>query len=352
MGVVASEITRRHGCAPPGADLEGGTDAAVQSCAVGGVELAVEGLAIDVVGEPELVVRRGPDEACVDGGAEPAQHDPRRRVGHGRQHVEQQPVAQHAGDLEQTSALDRQGVEPARHRPGDDGGERRQVADRCQAGELADEQGVAAGSFVQLDGEPAGGERGGDRTDQLLDSVQREAFEVHVAGVRSDRRQPGPSRWVEFVVTKRADHQQPSCSGRRDHVVEQVECRRIRPLEVVEHDDHVPLGGQVLEPLGGGVEQQQAMSVGVAHRSCGPTEVSDQQRHDVEVMPGSCGCDVDPNGIRQPVERLHPWPEAGRAVTVPTRAPTDDRRHCRRIAERGPNQRCLADPGLAADQDH
>jgi hypothetical protein len=95
---------------------------------------------------------------------------------------------------------------------------------------------------------------------QFLDAVDREAVEMHAAGVGTDRRKSCASFLVEFVVAKRADQQQPCCPRRSDHVIDEVERRGIRPLEVVEHHHHVPVCGQRLEPTGCRVEEQQAVS--------------------------------------------------------------------------------------------
>lgn len=296
-----------------------------------------------------LVLGRGANQSGPDGGRQTVDDDGRGLVGNRRQHVGQEAVAEHTGRFQDPTGLVGQG----RESPGDGAGHHgRQGAPTMlgKPGQLADKQGMTPGSSMQPRSAPACRRRIADGPDELLDSFHRRPFEVDVVGVGSQRGHPRPSVLVEFVVPVCTDHEQMGGHRRRDHVVEQVERGGVSPLQVVEHHGDVAVRRQGLEPANGRIQQQHPMSIGILARLCWRSQVTHQHREDVAVIARCHPGGVLPDEPGEVAERLHPRPETRRAFSVPAGAPANDRVRPGSV-DRGPGQRCLADPGLAAHQD-
>ena len=52
-------------------------------------------------------------------------------------------------------------------------------------------------------------------------------------------------------------------AGCRDDVVQQVEGRGVRPLQIIQHDRDVVVSRHALKPADGRVEQQEPLTIGV-----------------------------------------------------------------------------------------
>jgi hypothetical protein len=153
VDVVAGHVAWRHLSTAFSTAFEGGADSSVQTGTVGCVEFSVEGLAIDVVGEPELITRRSSDQSGIDRRGEVGQDCCRRRLGDRAQHVEQQPIAEHACHFEHSLALCRQGVEAPADSPSHHRRERCNVSSGPQPCEFTHEERMSTGSTVEVDSE-------------------------------------------------------------------------------------------------------------------------------------------------------------------------------------------------------
>jgi hypothetical protein len=107
--------------------------------------------------------------------------------------------------------------------------------------ELDGEEGIAAGLFVHQPGQRLGAvplamQGIGDEPAYVLKPERRQQDILHRRARMADRRQPPHERvrWCDLVVAVGADQEQVMHIRLRQHMLEQVERRRIEPLQIVE----------------------------------------------------------------------------------------------------------------------
>ena len=107
--------------------------------------------------------------------------------------------------------------------------------------ELDGEEGIAAGLLVHQPGQRRGAvpramQGVGDEPAHILKPERRQQDLLHRAPACADRRQPPHQRvrWCDLVVAVGADQQQVTHIRLRQQMLEQVERRRVEPLQIVE----------------------------------------------------------------------------------------------------------------------
>ena len=125
-----------------------------------------------------------------------------------------------------------------------DGG-RPAVAAGAHGDDLLEEEGVSLGGGEHAPGVGRGDPRAGrELREQLGRVVVRERAEGED---RAARARAGDPSALEQLRARQADEQQRDVPRERRHMVEQVEQRRLGPVDVVDDDDQRPVGGADLE---------------------------------------------------------------------------------------------------------
>ena len=204
-----------------------------------------------------------------------------------------------------------------------------------QPGQLADEEGVATAPPPHLAAHSRGHGRPGNHGDHRLDigrGERRERELLRAAGQLTElvRR---------FPVPVRTEQQHPARRQRPGQEPEQPQRRLVRPLQIVEDDQQRPRACEGPQRAGHRLEQPKLRIRGGDRarrgRACGGVE---QPTRLAEL------------GHRQSTraEDLRPRPVRRRSVALPAGRLQDERLGSG-LADQRPENRGLADPGIAAD---
>ena len=257
--VVAGQLGRSRRRPAAASRLQGGGGLEVEPGPGRRVELAVQDLAEQVVGEPpgpELA--GGGDQHPGPGGlAEQGQHGAGGLAGHGGQDLGPQVGTEHRGRLQQPEAGVAEGGQPAQDRVAhpvrDLGGAR--VGDQ-QPGDLLDEERVAAGAPLHAGAQLGVGLAAGDAGEHLGDLGGVEAAQGQgpalglQPGDRGGQRVAG--RHLDVAVGD--DQQLGAAAGPAGVEGGQLDRCRVGPVEVVEHDHQRPGPGGLEQGGADGVE--------------------------------------------------------------------------------------------------
>ena len=282
----AGEVVGEGGGVMDPTGLEELGDLLVAAGPAGDAHLLVQRRAHQGVGEAPTAHAGLEHEMGGDGGVEGVEHGVFLEAAHAQQQLEVEVGTDHRRDREDLVGVvgqaaqaatdhvahpfgdgDLVDVEVARPAPValEDGARLDEAAQH-----LADEEGVALGLGPDGPGElfgalvevVAGGglEHGGHAVG--VEALDGDALHAGLAAeIGEQRRQRvGP---VEVGVAVGANHQQPHGPGRADQVAQQEEGRPLGPVQVVEDEDEPRGRGRGREPGGDGVEETEALGLGV-----------------------------------------------------------------------------------------
>ena len=317
--------------------LQGGGGLEVEPGPGRRVELAVQDLAEQVMGEPPgaELAGRGDQHPGPGGLAEQGQHRAGGLAGHGGQDLGPEVGTEHRGRLQQPEAGVAEGGQPAQdriaHPVRDLGGAR--VGDQ-QPADLLDEERVAAGAPPHARAQLGVGLAAGDAGEHLGDLGGVEAAQGQgpalglQPGDRAGQRVAG--RHLDVAVGD--DQQLGAAAGPPGVEGGQLDRCRVGPVEVVEHDHQ--------RPGPGGLEQGGADGVEVLEPGRGRRRPR-RRRRPAPVL--EAGVDAERG------QGLQPGPE--RRGALPARPPYHRGTPLLGVVGGRRGQGGLADPGLAGEGD-
>jgi hypothetical protein len=230
-----------------------------------------------------------------------------------------------------------------------------------EADDLGDEERVAVGLLVhrhrqrrrRLHPCDRGYEAGHLR---LVQAAQKQPPVVLAAGeVGQDSKQRMSP--VHLGVPVAAHHQQPGTLQLPTQEPQQGQRRRIRPVQVVQHQQQRPAGGGRPQEAGQAVEQPEAGRLRLGRRRGRQVrQALADGRHDLGDV-GRTGTHVLAQRRRVAcldigAHDLDPGPEGGRALSLPAAAPQHQDAAGAGLGGQLLGQPGLADAGLAGQQDH
>jgi hypothetical protein len=334
--VMAGELGRAHLRPRPARRLQGRGRLQVEPGPGRRVELAVEDLAVQVVGEPPgaELVGRGNQHPGPGGLAELGQHLAHRLAGDPGQDGRAQVGPEHRGRLEQPHARVAEGGEPSLDGVADPVLAAHPYGGRVRVGgqqprHLLDEERVAAGPPVharpQLGVGLAAGEPGEHLGDlRGVEAAQRQRLALRLQpGDRAAERVAGS----DLDVAVGRDQQLAAAAGPAGVEGGQLDRRRVGPVQVVEDDHQRRPPGGLQQGAAGGVEALEPAG----------------QRGRLAGRAGVLEAGLDPERGQD----LQPGPE--RRGALPAGAPDDGRAPRLGVVGGGRGQGGLADPGLAGE---
>jgi hypothetical protein len=245
-------------------------------------ELLVQRLANERVGERVRPGRAG--LLAHEPGRERGVEGVKKRLGLWLQRVRREALAEHGGVAQDgvrgvAEALEAPPQHLA-HRFGQaDLGERAGAGLGEVAGDLDHEEGVPGRLGVHGARQPLGGVRAGARRHQRRGRLGAEAAQAHPLGQPLAPRvgQQGGERVLAAEIARAVGADEPGGRALRDahQVGEQQERRAVGPVEVVEHNQHRPRRRHAGQQLAHGLEQPEAIALGVA-RPPGAVQVGER----------------------------------------------------------------------------
>ena len=350
VGEVPGQVPRRHPRPASVPGFESATHLSVEPSPPGEAQLVVEGLAEEVVGEPELFSGLGPDHAGLLGRVEARGPRPpaRRQRCSGRQAGAGCPAHwRHPGCVDCRPAASR-GVERVPpSRPSATGPPRPGTVSRAHGRTGGARRFGCAGRGPPC--ERASGGRSSRRAPRRprrpapRGGCDQRAIRVRPAASSS------PDRARRAGKPRRSSAEPPRARqttwSSRSRVEESAHWRSSSTIATCW--SAVTRSSQRTAASSSRNRRRSGSSVDSGAGPSSRTRVASRSRSSPTGRDGGLPAD----GPGEVVECLHPGPEAGGPLTRPAGSPTHQRRAAGRGVERSPDQRRLAHPGLAADED-